>query len=370
MEQRAEQFSIGGASRLGEDAGKEAMQLGKTQERASFVSYKSYLNKLCPPLSEAEEERLARESGDDVRVLLGFVFENSPRSIRWLEKALKKAPNDPLVLYTVYHKEYPGADQIHAAKELARLAPKDASPLYFLALESLKKGDRASADQYLQDASQREWFSSFTPEARQLAIDNYVMAGRSEADARARVALEDYGHGRERDIVGKLSSQLNLLGPDGVTIWASPENTAMLLDAREKMIRYSSGTDLTTYSGTLLAEIAYLRGIAAEPTGRTGEYLTAPASEILANVKAESDSMMGVTWFGGDKPGIYQRLQPEEQIELIDRFYRDGEISAFQWAYNTRPDIFNSPSFAPLGQSPENWAAILDYAKAQASKGR
>ncbi len=332
-----------------------------------MANYASYLEGLCARLSEAEEDRLLAESGNDVRVLLGLVFANSPRSLQWLKKALLNAPDDPLVHSAILQKDYPGFDRLHSALELARLAPQDASPLYLLALESLKSGDRENGDKYLRDAFHREELSSYKAEARQLAIDNYVQAGRPKGDARARVALENNGSDSEGAILSELAAGLKVVGPDRTTLWGSDERVAMLIDAEQKL-RFSAHSDLMASGGALMGEAYLLDKISEAPIERLGKYLPAPASEMLANAKAELAIMKDIMWFGNDKPAIYQRLQPEERIELIDRFYRDGEVSAYKWAYQTRPDIFKSPDFPPSDRTKENWAAILDFEKAQAAK--
>lgn len=332
-----------------------------------YITYADYLDGLCAPLSEVEEDRLLAESGRSTQVLLGLAFGKSPRFMHWMKEALLKAPNDPLVHYAVLQSGSPWLDPHHSAVELVRLAPQDASPLYFLASEAFKSGDLAKADKYLQDAFQRERSSSYRPEAFQLMIDNYMAAGRSETEARARVALE---YGRFTDwesaIVSDLAGRLNVVGPDGVTLWGSDERTAMLIDADQKL-HFLATTDLITSCGALMAESFLLKVLSEGSAERLGKYLPAPASEMLANAKAELAMMTDIMWFAHDKPGIYQRLQPEQRTELIDRFYRDGEVSAYKWAYQTRPDIFKSPDFVPNGRTKEWWTEALAFFKAHAA---
>ena len=141
----------------------------------------------------------------------------------------------------------------------------------------------------------------------------------------------------------------------------------MLLDAEQK-VRFSTDADLMTAGSGLYAEESLLKLISDAPTERLGKYLPAPASEMLASVQAELAVLKGIMWFGNDKPAIYQRMQPEERAELIERYYRDGEVSAYKWAFQTRPDIFKSPAFPPSDRTLENWAAILNFEKTQAAK--
>ena len=333
-----------------------------------FITYAAYLDGLCAPLSEAEEDRLLAETGGSARALLGLAFGSSPRSLQWLQQALLKAPDDPLVHYAVLRTAFPQLDRLHSAKELIRLAPQDASPLYVLALESFNNANLEDADKYLLEAFHRETLSSYKAEALQLMIDNYVAAGRSEAAARTRVAL-DYGRYTdwERDMVSNLAAKLNVVGPDGITLWGNDERTAMLVDADQKL-HFSATSDLMSSGGALMAEAYLLKVLAAAPGEKLGKYLPAPASEMLDNAKAERAVMTDIMWFAHDKPGIYQRLQPEQRTELIDRFYRDGEVSAYKWAYQTRPDIFQSPNFVPNGRTKEWWAEALIFSKAHAAK--
>ena len=347
---------------------KDSAQSASVQQGGWIVNYASYLNKLCAQLSEAEEDKLLAASGRNERVLLGLVFGNSPHSARWLKEALLKAPDNPLVHYAILERNYPGLDRLQSAKELVRLAPQNASPLYLLAVESLKIGNRESADQYLQEAFHRDEVSSYRREGRQLAVDNYVLAGRPENEARARVALENGGRTDwEDNMLSELYTRLKVVGPDRTTLWGSDEQTAALLDADQK-VRFSADTDLITASSALYREQNLLEVISSAPIERLGKYLPAPPSEMLNNVKDELSIVQNIILFGNDKPGVYQRLKPEERTELIDRVYRDGEVSAYKWAYQTRPDIFKSPDFPPSGRTLENWTAILNRDKGQAAK--
>ncbi len=80
---------------------------------------------------------------------------------------------------------------------------------------------------------------------------------------------------------------------------------------------------------------------------------------MLANAQAGLAQVDGIGFFAHDKPGIYYRLDEQQKSELINRIYRDGEVSAYVWAYKTRPDIFRSPEFVPQGVPPEGWVQIL-----------
>lgn len=161
-------------------------------------------------------------------------------------------------------------------------------------------------------------------------IDNYVAAGRSEAGARARAALQCGGGSKWDDkVLGDLATRLNVVGPDGVTLWGSDERVTMLIDADQKL-HFAADTELMSSGGALMGEVYLLKMLSESSVEKLGKYLPAPASEMLADAKAELAIMTDIMWFGNDKPGIYQRLQPEQRIELIDRFYRDGEVSAYK----------------------------------------
>ena len=152
----------------------EAKSDTKTTRQAPgmrFDLYDSYLDKLCPSLTEAEEDRLLAVSGRDVKVLMGLVFAGSARSRQWLKEALLKAPDDPLVHYAILSKVWPEFDHLHSALELARLTPNDAAPLHAAAAELLKRGDRAAAMTYLTKAAELDQLSSLSREALDTAIN-------------------------------------------------------------------------------------------------------------------------------------------------------------------------------------------------------
>ena len=150
-----DQSPIAGANAASESS--EAKSDTKKPRQAPgmrFDLYDSYLDKLCPSLTEAEEDRLLAVSGRDVKVLMGLVFAYSARSRQWLKEALLKAPDEPLVHYAILSKVWPEFDHLHSALKLAKLTPNDAAPLHAAADELLKRGDRASAMTYLTKAAE------------------------------------------------------------------------------------------------------------------------------------------------------------------------------------------------------------------------
>lgn len=170
--------------------------------------------------------------------------------------------------------------------------------------------------------------------------------------------LLQQGSDWESMIGADLNRQLRVLGPDGLTLWGSDEATSLLINARQQAIS-SPYTDFGTYTAARMDEITFFRAIAASPTDRLAQYLSAPAAEMLANAQAGLAQVDGIGFFAHDKPGIYYRLDEQQKSELINRIYRDGEVSAYVWAYKTRPDIFRSPEFVPQGVPPEGWVQIL-----------
>ncbi len=337
----------------------DTIKQSKEQPGYNFDYYDSYLNQLCPSLTEAEEDRLLTSSGRSAKVLMGLFFADldSARAKQWLREALLKAPNDPLVHYAVLSKAWPEFDRLHSALELAKLAPNDAAPLHAAALESLNRGDRAAAIAYLTQAAERSDFSSLSKDALDAAIASYQSVGRTESEARTRVLLQ--GGSQWEGVAGwDLNEQLKILGPDGTTLWGSDEVTSLLINAHQKALS-APYADLITYTGARMDEINFFAAIAADPSDRLAQYLPAPASELLANAKAGLAAVDGIAVFFCDKPGIYQRLDEQQRIELINRIYQDGEVSAYRWAYQTRPDIFRSPDFVPQGMWPGTWASML-----------
>ena len=330
---------------------------GEQNIGVTFDRYGPYLNKLCALLTEAEEDRLLAASGRDEKVLIGLVFAHSARAKQWLKEALLKAPDDPLVHYAVLSRAWTEFDHLHSALELAKLTPDDAAPLHVAALESLKLGDRTAAIAYLTNAAERSQFSSLFREAIDTAVDVYRQAGRPESDATARMLLQENGQW-ESVAAWNLNERLKILGPDGRTLWGSDEITSLLINAHQQALA-SPYSDIGTYTGAREDEIRFLRAIAASPIERLSQYLPVPASEMLANSQAELAKVDGIAFFAHDKPGIYQRLDQQEKSELINRIYQDGEVSAFRWAYQTRPDIFRSPDFVPQGVWPGFWTQML-----------
>jgi hypothetical protein len=326
--------------------------------------YNLYLNQLCAPLTAAEEDKLIAESGGDPNVLLALVFARSPRSEQWLREALRKAPENPLVHYAVLSKTYPGFDRLRSALELARLAPQDASPLHAAALQSLRRGDREGAIAYLRDAAGREQFSTLFGTAREAAVDAYQLAGRAENDARARVLLEGVPR-FEGVTISQLERELGLISSVNArpSLTGKEELGALVLDGYQKAL-YSQGLDLNAYHAARGMETEYLRAFlytASTVSDRAiaEQYFPAPISEMFKEAQTEWNEAFPMLVFSQDRPGIYQRLNGGEKAELINRIVRDGELSAYRWAYQARPDIFRSPNFVPQGVLPETWKGFV-----------
>jgi hypothetical protein len=89
------------------------------------------------------------------------------------------------------------------------------------------------------------------------------------------------------------------------------------------------------------------------------KYFAAPLAETFSQAKAERDEISDVLLFSADKPGIYKRLNPKEKSELIERIMKDGEVSAYRWAYQIRRDIFRSPDFVPQGYPADGWKKLI-----------
>ena len=178
-----------------------------------------------------------------------------------------------------------------------------------------------------------------------------------------RVLLE--GPGRFEGVTAfYLGEQLGLITGGRVgDVSGKEESAALMLDVFEKGV-YSQGLDLHAYRESRGSELSYLKaflkvGADAEDRSKIEKYFGSPLSEMYGHAKAEWDEVSDVLLFSHDKPGIYQRLNDGEKRELIDRIAKDGEISAYLWAYRTRRDIFRSPDFAPQGMPPDGWKTLI-----------
>jgi tetratricopeptide (TPR) repeat protein len=326
--------------------------------------YDRYLDEICPRLSAEEEDRLVAESGGDPNVLVGLVFSGSKRGEKWLREALQKAPENPLVHYAILSKVYPGFDRLQSALALAKLAPQDATPLQAAAFELLKKGDQEGAIAALRESAGRDRSSTLYSKAVESAVDTFKLAGRSGDDARVRMFLD--GPGRFEGVtLLKLGQDLGLYKASRVEdVSGKEEVAALMLDAFQKGI-YSKGLDLRAYTEYRMNELQYLRAFlrtGANTADRSSieKYFTSPLSEMYSRAKAECDEVSDLMLFSADKPGIYKRLNPKEKTELIERIAKDGETSAFLWAYQTRRDIFRSPNFVPRGWPADGWEKLIE----------
>jgi hypothetical protein len=199
--------------------------------------------------------------------------------------------------------------------------------------------------------------------ARDSAVAVYSLANRSADDARARVLLQ--GTSRFEGVTAlRLGEQLGLvIGGSVSDVGGKEEAAALMLDVYEKGV-YSQGLDLHSYRESRGSELSYLKaflsvGANAADRSNIEKYFGSPLSQMYGQAKTEWDEVSDVLLFSADKPGIYQRLNPDEQSELINRIAKDGEVSAYLWAYRTRRDIFRSPDFVPQGMPPDGWKMLI-----------
>jgi hypothetical protein len=321
-----------------------------------FGSYDEYLDRICPRLTVAEEDNLI-ESSDDAKTLIGLLFAGSKRPVLLLKEALRREPNNPLVHYAILARRFPEFDHLQSALILAKLAPDYSTPLYAAALEALNSANREDAMSYLAKAAERSESSAFRTEALEAAINSFQLAGRSEDDARTRVLLQNNGQW-EAVVLGDLRDALGIIGPDRKTLWGSDVATTTLLDASQKILN-SPGFDLASYHAALADLTDYLEAIVEAQASRFDNYMSMPPAKWLDYAKAQDAELRPVLMFAHDKAGVYERLDKSQRVELIKRISQEGELPAFLWAYQTRPDIFRSAEFRPRTAHPRFWARYV-----------
>lgn len=332
----------------------------------NFGTYLKYLDSLGRKLTPAEEDAILANSNRDPQVLLGLAMAGSSRGAAFLREALEKAPENPLVHYEILHRGDPGFDRLASAQKLVSLVPNDAELWYAAAAEALAVGNRTLATDYLRNAAAQPDFGSLYNAELAARIEAYQWAGSTEEMAQAKAFLENrpsIGDVALTKLQQYLLTESDSAGPFEMT-QGKEEMAAILLNGLEKSAN-SKGLTLGGYYVARAMEIEFLRSFfEANVTGgnpAAAKYLTAPASQLLSEASAAFEDLQPVLMFSYDKPGIYQRLSGDQQQELIERIRKDGEVSAFQWAYQERPDIFHSPDFKPQGYSKKMWAEYLSH---------
>jgi|GEM_PF-4324740 len=356
------------ASSVDPAADPEAAQ-ARREATIYFGIYDDFLNSLGRKPTREEEDAMLANSNRDPQVLLGLVLVGSARAAQFLREALEKAPDNPLVHYQILHRGDPGFDRLASAQKLVSLVPNDAELRYAAAVEAFAAGDRTLAMDDLRTASTLSEFASLRGAEFAARLEIYRQTGSNEELAQARVAL-DFIQPLGLTAIFKLHGYLFPGASPGDSIvpsdWNIPpgseEMVALLLDAQRKVLN-NKALSLDSYLGARGMESEYLKAFfRANVSGENPaavSYLSAPATELLSAADAELARIEPVTRFMYDKPGVYQRLSPYQQWELVKRIEKDGELSAFQWAYGVRPDIFRSPDFKPQGTSKAAWAEYL-----------
>jgi len=161
----------------------------------------------------------------------------------------------------------------------------------------------------------------------------------------------------------RLDLEMGLVTGADVALAGNEEAAALLLIAHQKGV-YSNGESIKAYAGSRGMELNYLRAflenaVAGDNPSEAQQYLPRPAAEMLASAEAEWDKVGHVLSFSQDKAGVYQRLTSEEKSAFIERIYREGELAAFVWAEQVRPDIFWSVDFKPQGYGKDAWRELV-----------
>lgn len=345
-------------------AGKEASRNG-SDGAINFGTYESYLNSLCRRLTPAEEDVILANSNRDPRVLLGLALAGSSRADQFLREALEKDPENPLIHYSILRRVDPGFDRLASAQKLVSLVPNDGELWYAAAAVALDAGNRTMAIDYLRKAATQPEFASMQSAELATRIEAYQWGGSTEEMARTRALLECHQSTGDMALVKLqeylLSEDLGFAGPFEMS-QGKEEMAALLLSGAQKAAK-AKDLSLDSYYGTLGMEMEILRSFfKANVTGENvpaARYLQTPASTLLSTADATFEDLAPVLMFSYDKPGIFRRLSGDQQQELIQRIQQDGEVSAFSWAYQERPDIFRSPNFKPQGQTKKNWTEYL-----------
>ena len=340
----------------------------------NFGAYQEFMDSLVRKPTPAEEDAIIASSKRDPQVLLGLALTGSPRAPQFLRELLEKSPEIPLVHYGILRYANAGFDVLASAQKLVSLVPNDAELSYAAAAEAFKVGDRTLATDYLRKGAAQSEFATLHSTELAAKLDAYRLAGSSEEMAQTRVLLEN--NQTMGDVaLFKLHEYLLSDGSPGPFKIApgNEEMAALLLAANQKMVN-TKGLTLDSYLGSRGTEIEYLKAfLRASVTGENpaaAQYLSSPASALHSTAAAEWQKMEPVLIFGNDKPGVYQRLSGDQQRELVERIQKDGEISAFLWANEVRPDIFHSPDFKPQGYSKKAWTEYLYRAGVPLSANR
>lgn len=338
---------------------------GQKDRSIHFGTYAGFLNSLSRKLTRAEEDEILANSQRDPQVLLRLALAGSARADQFLREALEKDPENPLVHYAILHRVDPEVDRLASAQKLVSLLPHDGELWYAAAAAALEAGNRALAADYLQKGAAQSDFASLHRAELAARIEAYQWAGSTEEMARTRALLESHQSIGDVALVKLqqylLTEDLDFAGPFEMT-QGKEEMAALVLRGLQKEAS-APGLSLDSYYGTRSMEIEVLRSFfQANVTGgnaAAAQYLSAPAAELFATANTAFEDLFPVLMFSYDKPGIYQRLSGDQQQELIARIQQDGEIAAFSWAHEERPDIFRSSDFKPQGYSKENWTGYL-----------
>jgi tetratricopeptide (TPR) repeat protein len=357
--------AVNSAAKGNPEEGGEPGHLTKPLSRGKafkFPDYGSFLDSLCPRLSLIDEERILAATNRDVAVLVGLAIGRSPRAQQFLSEALQRAPRDPLVNYAILSRNDSGFDRLRAARTLLELLPDDAEPFYAAALELTKVGDRDGALAYLREAAKRNEFGTLYQPAWDSLLNAYRLAGFPEREAEARILLER-GQSIGDTALFELHNRFQPYGGGYVIAPGNEDLAALMLDGMQKALS-SPGRILGTYQLQRGLEIHYLQAflrltVAGENPAVAWQYFDTPPAEMLAAAKAEIAQLHPVDYFYADKPGIAQRLTNDQRFELIERIKRDGELSAYSWAYQVRPDIFRSPDFPPSVFTKKDWGTYV-----------
>ena len=329
VRQYAEQTPANALETLGSFAGKtRTVKNGPpSDDTINPDRYVSIVNKICKPLSAAEEAEYLLANARSVSSLVALASLGSPLRASYLTEAYQKNPDDYLPIIQILCSDVGrDADQSELIGRLKILLPNDSVAAQLSALERLSAGDREGCIDELRRCVKLGESADIATEISNLAQDALISCGRSVDAAKARTHLTtNSGISIFTDML------VQTLG--GVDSIASNEiERACVMDMIHQQI-FSNKASVTLQDSEALraTEIQILEAIASRNSENTTEYFSQPVAEMLADSKMEMNRFYDVFRIADSKPLVFEQLSPARRSQLLERISRDGEVVAYTW---------------------------------------
>lgn len=322
------------------EAGKAGnLKSKKNETKVYFDNSFAALERICPALSESEEDMLLKNSGRSVDVLGALALLQSKRSEEFVDEALAKNPTHLPSLWAAAFSVQNPKKRVGQAELLCKLDPDNMAPYVAAAALNSRLNKTEKVLQYLKGASSQKEFVDRTTRWESLIAKQYTDAGRSSQQTDARMTLQ-------RSQVEAAALMQIAKSPQGAWNFREASDEAiqqkMMILAIYQQLGDSANFDLTSRSVALGQEFAALTAIHETSSSLdVSNFFSMPIESALMQSEKHLIELRELDALRTKSPEVYERLSPEDRGLVLQLSKQKGQVAGLRWIWENRPEALN-----------------------------